>query len=134
MITIDIIHEDADGEEVITTTHFHLTKLDLMKLDQELGGFESYLERIKQSSHPEEILSVVEDIVRRSYGVRKGDRFLKNPEETEFFISSDAYSELFIELLSDPTKMIDFITGILPKTVVDQADVKKAFENLSENN
>ena len=51
---------------------------------------------------------------------RKSDddlRFEKSPEITKAFKETDAYSELFMELVGDPEKSAEFINGIMPASL-----------------
>ena len=49
--------------------------------------------------------------------------FPKNPEElSEMFMQTEAYSVLFMEMVTDNKKASDFVNGILPKDLVEQAE------------
>ena len=52
-----------------------------------------------------------------AYGQKSADgrRFVKSEELTQEFLQTEAYSELFIKLLTDENAASDFINGIIPK-------------------
>lgn len=122
MLTLDVTYEDFDGELKEEKFNFHLTKLELARWDQENGGIVQVGERISQSPDAQPVLELVEEIVRRSFGVRRGDKFVKDPEETAAFLASEAYSEIVFGFIEDPMELVNFIKGILPKSFASEID------------
>jgi hypothetical protein len=58
-----------------------------------------------------------------AYGKRSedGKRFVKNANVREEFESSEAYSALFMELVTDTDSAIEFINGIIPQGMAEEA-------------
>ena len=80
------------------------------------GGMTEFINRIVNANNNAEILAVFDDIVIKSYGVRNEDNkgFDKSPEIARRFMSTDAYSVLFMELVTDAEASANFIKGIVP--------------------
>ena len=64
------------------------------------------------------------DIFLNSYGIKSPDgrRFIKNDEVKTDFEQTEAYSQLFMELVTDADKMADFIKGVIPSDLASQVD------------
>lgn len=114
--------------------YFNLSKADLIFMDgTQVGGMRQRLEKIIQSQDNVAITEVFRDLIRRSYGERSEDgrRFIKSEELSDAFEQTEAYSELVVELLSDPNKASEFVNGILPKDLMDQVEKMKGVEGES---
>jgi hypothetical protein len=114
-------------EEVTETHYFHISKADLMEMEVEehkdrytskdgrdLTGMEAKLQRIVDSEDGKAIMREFKDIIRRSYGKKDGDRFIRNQAIWEEFSSSEAYSQLLFELLTQGDSAAQFIAGVIP--------------------
>jgi hypothetical protein len=121
MLRKAITYSNADGIEVTEDFFFHLTKAEVIKLQVTIpGGFAESLESIgkldpKQGNNAARILQTFEDIVRASFGKKTEEgRFVKRLVDWEEFVATDAYSNLFMELITDGAYAAQFIKGILP--------------------
>lgn len=118
MLTKAITYTDYDGETRTENFYFNLTKAELAELNLTTeGGLQNLLQRIIDSKNVPEIIKWFKKIILMAYGEKSPDgrRFIKNEELTEEFVQTEAYSELFIELLNDEKAAADFINGLLPK-------------------
>lgn len=121
-------YTDFNDNEREETFCFHLSQADLVKLEANFdGGFEAYATRLVEARSSKDLVNVLEDLIARSYGVKSldGKQFIKNKEVLEEFKQCPAYSDLFIQLLTDDKAAEDFILGIMPKDV-DKDELKKA--------
>lgn len=128
MYTKKITYHDFDGNEVTEDFHFNLMKSELMEMEMEhKGGMKAYIERISKAQDTKELSSVFKDLIGRSFCVRNpnGKGALKSKELSEEFLCSEAYSELFMELLTDANKAAEFINGITPEVDGKQAAMEK---------
>jgi hypothetical protein len=132
-----------DGKTVTEEHYFHISKADLVKMElessqevyvaresgEELTGARAMLQRVIDSEDGREIMTVLEDFIRRSYGIKDGEKFRKSEQIWDDFASSEAYSQLFFELTTDAEKGAAFINGIIPQNL-DQiaAEVAAAAE------
>lgn len=128
MLKKTITYENLFTDEKVTEDHwFHISKADLVEMEleehgqryvgpdgQELTGMQAKLQRIVDSEDGKAIMAELKDIIRRSYGRREGNRFIKTKENWEDFSSSEAFSELFWELCTDAKAAGDFIAGLVP--------------------
>ena len=121
MITKIINYVDFDGNNQQEVANFHLSEAELAKMSVDVdGGMESYLRKIIEEKDIKKILAVFEDIIQKAYGRRDGKRFVKSPEETLAFTQTEAYSELYMELLTNEDAAVEFIKGVLPSKVVSK--------------
>ena len=98
----------------------------------EVGGLEKKIEKISKEQDVAKIIELMKEIIQKSYGVKSDDgkRFIKNQEILDEFMQSEAYSELFMELATDANAASDFINGILPKGLVEEAKKIEANGNV----
>lgn len=117
MLTKTINYTDYDGVERSEVFYFNLTKAELAELNLTTeGGLQTILQKIIDSKNVPELTKWFKKIVLMSYGEKSADgkRFIKSEELTEAFTQTEAYSELFIELISDAEAASKFVNGLLP--------------------
>ena len=78
------------------------------------------------------MLGLLSKLVRKAYGEKSGDgkRFLKNKELEDGFATTDAFSNLLIELVNDEKKLEAFVTGVIPAEM--REEVEKRMEESRE--
>jgi hypothetical protein len=119
-----ITYEDFNGETVSEDHFFHLSKAELVELEMsEQGGLSEALQRIIEAEDGKRIIAEFKNIILGSYGKRSADgkRFVKNSQLREEFESSEAYSTLFMELVTDTDKASEFINGVIPQGMAEEA-------------
>ena len=122
-----ITYTDYNGVERTEDFYFHLSKAELAEMElSKVGGFNEYIQRIVQADDREEIVKNFKDIILKSYGVKDetGKRFIKSEELATEFSQTEAYSELFMELLLNTDSAIAFINNVVPKEVKEKAEVE----------
>lgn len=122
MIKWPISYIDYNGNSVKEDFYFHLNKAELMKMQFGANGaYSQFIERITNQRDLRMLGEEFENIILNSYGEKSDDgrTFKKSDDIRENFKSTEAYSELFMELISDPEKAVSFIKGILPKDLQD---------------
>lgn len=115
--------EDYNGVERTETHYFNLTKSELVKMELSInGGFSKKLETIMAELNGAEIIKTVEDLIRKSYGVKTpdGKGFDKNIKHFEAFEQSPAYDVMFMEFVTDAAKLAEFVNGIIPADLSKQ--------------
>ena len=137
MYKTTVTFENFEGEKVTKDLYFNLTKAEIMKLQLSYKqGFDKYVEEIIHplvgEPDPQKIMDLFEMLILKSYGVRTEDGFIKSPEKAQAFASTEAYSELFMKLLSDEKAQTDFFMGIMPRDIAAQAQVELAKTNKEE--
>ncbi len=128
MIKKTITYKDLDGNDLTEDFWFHLNMAEVARMQLVTkGGFAETLMSIVESADGAEIMRVFEDILAKSYGIRGADnkQFEKSPEISHKFMQTDAYSVLFMELVTDATASGIFINGLLPEGLVEPTDRDK---------
>lgn len=124
MLKKRITYEDFNGEETSEDHFFHLSKAELVELEMSHdGGMSAALERIVASKDGKAIITEFKKIILGSYGKKSADgkRFIKTQELRDEFESSEAYSTLFMELVTDTDASVIFINGIVPAGMIEEA-------------
>jgi|SRR3954451_6524904 hypothetical protein len=129
-------------QEVSEEHYFHISKADLVEMEMEehgatyvnsegqtLTGMQAKLQRIVDSQDGKAIMFELKDMIRRSYGKKDGDRFLKSKDIWDNFASTEAFSQLLFELCTDANAAAGFMNGVVPSNL-DQiaAEVREKAE------
>ena len=124
MLKKTITYEDFNGEMVSEDFFFHLSKAELVELElSHDGGLSAALQRIVDAEDGKAIIAEFKNIILGSYGKRSDDgkRFFKNQLIREEFEATEAYSALFMELVTDTDAAIEFINGVIPQGMAEEA-------------
>jgi hypothetical protein len=119
-----ITYKDFNDEEVTEDFYFHLSKAELIEIElSHQGGLAESLRRIVASSDGKAIITEFKNIIMGAYGQRSPDgrRFVKSQDLRDEFAASPAYDVLFVELVTDTQAAIDFINGIVPSGLIEEA-------------
>lgn len=116
---------DFGGTERTEDYYFNLTKAEIMEMQLCTdGGFVETVKKIVEAKNQLELTHLFKKIICASYGVLSPDgrKFVKNQQVLDDFMATQAYSDLYIELLSGDGKAAeDFVNGILPKDLTNEA-------------
>lgn len=141
MLKKTVTYVDFDGNERTEDLYFNLSKAELMEMQfNEAGGLETKLKTIMSKLDGKEMIQTFKELILNSYGEKSpdGKRFIKNKEIRDSFEQTEAYSQIFMELVLDPDKMGAFIRDIMPKDLSEQLDAEIAkrggIENITPNN
>ena len=127
-----IKYEDFNGNEITEDFYFNLTQAELIEMEtKQSGGLQAKLERIVNTRDVSAIMDIFKEIITLSYGEKSDDgkHFNKSKEITDSFISTNAYSELYVELLSDVDKAIEFVTKVVPAKLIKNVNVEELKNN-----
>lgn len=117
MLTKKITYTDYDGNERTETFYFNLSRSEITELQLTYpGGYAQYIERSVDSKDRPKLMEMFKDVIMRSYGEKSEDgrRLIKSSELSTSFMQTEAYDELFMELITDPNAAVGFIKGVLP--------------------
>lgn len=117
MLKKTITYTDYDGSKRTEDFYFNLTKAEITEMEMSMnGGLSKMIEKIVQTNDMKRIVEIFKDLILKAYGEKSNDgkRFIKNQEIREAFSQTEAYSELFMELATDPNAATAFINGIIP--------------------
>jgi hypothetical protein len=119
-----ITYEDFNGETKTEDFFFHLSKAELVELElSHEGGLSASLQRIIDAEDGKGIVQEFKNIILSAYGKKSDDgrRFIKNQQIREEFESTEAYSALFMELVTNTDAAVDFINGVIPAGMAEEA-------------
>lgn len=146
MIKKTISYTDYEGKNRTEDFYFNLSKAELTEMElSEKGGFEKYLEQIMKTEDNKELVRLFKEIILKSYGEKSldGKRFIKSKELSEAFSQTEAYVELYMELVTDTDKAIEFCNGLMPSQIGDKITKEEVLkivnketpqENVENNN
>lgn len=104
--------------------YFNLSKAELAIMEMGTkGGMVEMINRIIDAQDSPALIKIFQDFIQRSYGVKTPDGrgFVKRKEDLEDFMSTEAYSQLFMELVTDSKAAAEFINGIIPADLANEA-------------
>ena len=126
-----IKYTDYNGVEREEPFYFNLNKAELVKWEgSTLGGMRAMYDKIIAAQDKEALISLFETIIQRAYGEKSpdGKRFMKSPDILANFTSTEAYSNLFMELASNDESAAAFMEGIMPADLLAEAQKASAEE------
>ena len=125
MIKKTITYTNYKGEKKTDTRHFHLKRVDAMRMQTSVeGGLDEYIKKIAESNNNHELIKLFEEVLLMSVGEisEDGEFFDQSPEVVERFKKSAAYDEFFFDLASDADKAAEFFNNLLPEDIRERAD------------
>ena len=129
MLKKTFVYTDYNGNKREEDHYFNLSKAECMEMELSTnGGMKSYLERIVKEQDQEKIVKIFKELILKSYGIKSDDgkHFRKSPEISADFASTEAYSDLFMELATDADAAAKFITAVLPSNMDEAAELPSA--------
>ena len=126
-----ITYTDYNGVTKTRKFYFNINKSELIRLETSTpGGIAKNLDEAAKAKDAPKLMKFFEDIIALSYGEKSedGERFIKSKELSEAFMQTEAYNQLFTELLTDPNKASSFVNKIFPKELVEQAQKEQMAE------
>lgn len=124
MKTMTIKYTDFNGVEREEDFRFNLTEAELMDLNlSKKGGLEETLKQIINTQDVPALADLFKSIINKAYGIKSPDgrNFIKNDKILADFVSTQAYSNLYMMLITDTDKATEFINGIVPQSVAERA-------------
>ena len=128
MIKETITFTDYNGVSRTETHYFHMNKAEITKMQMSInGGMTAHIQRIIDTEDVPGLIQLWEDLIDMSYGIKTIDgKFIKRKEDLEAFKSSAAYPELYMKFVTDTAAASEFVNGIFPADLMEQAQAKAA--------
>jgi hypothetical protein len=126
-----ITYEDFNGDTVSEDFYFNLSKAELVELEtSHKEGLAESIKKIIEDQDGAGIIREFKKIILKAYGKRSPDgrRFIKNQDIRDEFESTEAYSVLFMELVTDAEAAADFINAVVPHGLIAEDQEKLTFE------
>ena len=118
-----ITYTDYNGVERTEPFYFNLSKAELMEMELGVtGGMTEMLDKIIAAKDAPSLMKTFKEMIMKSYGVKSDDgkRLIKSEELSIAFTQTEAYSVLFMELITDDKAAADFVNAIIPNEIKDK--------------
>jgi len=125
MLKKTIKYTDYNGSERIEDFYFNLNQAEITKMELGVqGGLSEALKNIINSHDVPTLVEQFDKIVLSSVGRKSpdGKEFVKSPEISQAFKNTEAYSVLFMELISDAEAMAAFFNAIIPASALAEIE------------
>lgn len=140
MIVKTITYADYNGNEKTKNYYFNLTSIEIAELEtNEEGGLTGMINKIVETGDPSTIVRFFKTVILKSYGEvsEDGERFVKVDSNgvplSVAFSQTEAYSKLFVEMVSDPNVFIQFINNLIPTDLVENLDATPDLTTVTGN-
>lgn len=118
MLKKTVTYIDFDGNERTEDFFFNLTEQEIaeMELSTE-GGLGNFIKKAVAAKSQVELIELFKKLILAAYGVKSADgrRFVKNDAVREDFMSTQAFSDIYMELVQDADKASAFFNDVVPK-------------------
>lgn len=134
MLKKTITYTDYNGTVRTEDKYFNLSKAELMQMEMGTpGGFANMLQNIINAQDGASIIKIMNDLISKSYGVKSpdGKQFIKSEELSREFMQTEAYSEMFMEMVTDANAAADFVNGIIPADLAAKAAKNAAIPQIA---
>ena len=118
-----ITYTDYNGVERTEPFYFNLSKAELMEMELGVtGGMTEMLDKIIAAKDAPSLMKTFKEMIMKSYGIKSDDgkRLIKSEELSIAFTQTEAYSVLFMELITDDKAAADFVNVIIPNEIKDK--------------
>lgn len=127
MFIKEVTYEDFNGNQQTRKYMFNLSKAELLEMQLSIGGgLTEYAKRITEAQDTPALAELFKKLLLMSYGEKSddGQSFIKKRNGVKLadeFEQTAAYAELYTELATNEQSAIEFINGIIPASVRDEA-------------
>ena len=127
-----ITYTDYNNVERTEPFYFNLSKAELMEMELGVtGGMTEMLDKIIAAKDAPSLMKTFKEMIMKSYGIKSDDgkRLIKSEELSIAFTQTEAYSVLFMELITDDKAAADFVNGIIPNEIQAEVAAQTAQNN-----
>lgn len=121
-------YKDYNEVERTETFYFHFTEAEILDMEMSAeGGFAERVQRIIDAKDQAALMKLIKKFVIDAYGVKSDDgrRFIKNDEVKTAFLECPAFSDIFMDMVTNDELAAEFVNGVIPDTM------KKRFAELA---
>lgn len=129
---------DYNGVEITEDFYFNLNKAEIMNWHlTTVGGLRELIEKIINSKDQTEMIRLFQELIDKSYGEKTADgkRFRKLDDNGRplyiGFKEKEAYSVLYMELITDDRAAAEFVNGIIPNDIAEEV-AKEQLQQLQQ--
>lgn len=113
-------YTDYNGVERTESFYFHFTEAEILDMEMSTeGGFAERVQRIIDAKDQAALMKLIKQFVIDAYGVKSDDgrRFIKNEEVKTAFLECPAFSDIFMDMVTNDELAAEFINGVIPDTM-----------------
>ena len=117
MLKKKITYTDYNGMERNEDFYLNLTEAEITEMEMStVGGLTGMIQRIIDAQDVPSIVKVFKELLLKAYGQKSADgrRFEKSEKISTEFSQTEAYSNLFMELATNPEEATKFFNAIVP--------------------
>ena len=129
MLKKTVTYHDYNDVERTEDFYFNLSKAEILEMELGTsGGLAEMIRKIIAAQDGPAIVKLFKELVLKAYGEKSpdGKRFVKSAELSEAFSQTEAYSQIFMELATDDKKAAEFVNGIVPAGLAQEAATNNA--------
>jgi len=119
MLKQTITYKDYNGKERTEDFFFHLSKAEVVEMlavsEEDLG---EKMKKIVEANDGNAIMRTFKELLFKAYGEKSEDgrRFMKDEGRlAKAFSETEAYTIIFLRLVTEPDFASTFVNGIIPK-------------------
>lgn len=113
-----ITYKDFNDNERTEDFFFNLTEAEVIEwlTTNSSATLDDVLTTMRRSNDVAGMLDAAKDLIYRAYGEKSADgrRFVKTPEVKAQFMETNAYSNLFMEMVTNAEASAEFLNAIIP--------------------
>lgn len=116
---------DFGGTQRTEDYYFNLTKAEIMEMQLGTeGGFVEMVRKITEAKSQLELAHLFKTMICKSYGVLSPDgrKFIKNQQVLDDFLATQAFSDLYMELIASEEKAAEFFNNVLPEDIKEKTE------------
>lgn len=137
MIVKTIPYHDLDGDLREDSFYFSMNETQFARVNAMFpGGLQNFAMKAAKDKNANDMFKVIDTLVREAYGERVDNGFIKvapnGQKLSDFFINTEAYDNLMIELMKSEDNLMGFLTGCLNANARER--VQSEFARLKEEN
>lgn len=123
MLKKTITYPDYNGNTLTEDFYFNMSKAEVMEMEHGIsGGLGEMLTRMVAAQDIPTIMKFFKRFILKAYGEKSpdGKRFVKSDELSTAFSQTEAYSQLYMELMTNAEDAAAFVNGVLPANAKKQ--------------
>lgn len=136
MLKKTVTYTDYNGVERTEDFYFHVNKAEMidMELGQD-GGYTTIITNMVRAKDRAQMIKLIKEFVLKAYGEKSADgkRFVKSKEISEAFSQTEAFVQIYMELVTDEKAASEFVTGVFPADVMEKAKSLEAIDALPDD-
>ena len=124
MLKKTIKFTDYNGNERTKDFWFNLNRAELAEMElRQKNGMDAMLNKMVEEEDRDKLITFFKDLIKMSIGEKSddGQYFFKDEEIVRKFIASEAYTELWLELINSTEAAVAFVNGIIPQSLAEEA-------------